>query len=81
MSYVLFLVENLGMWLFYDCIPLTPVQTLQRISSHHFDHILIGQKHIKPILKNWMLPFENDWRNLNSIYDMAGSFMCKSICH
>lgn len=56
-SYVLFSGKIRACGCFGDCIPLTPVQTFTKdiILTILIIVILIGQKHIKPILKNWML--------------------------
>lgn len=56
-SYVLFSGKIRACGCFGDCIPLTPVQTFTKdiILTILIIVILVGQKHIKPILKNWML--------------------------
>ncbi len=56
-GYVLFSGKIRACGCFGDCIPLTPIQTFTKdiILTILIIVILIGQKHIKPILKNWML--------------------------
>ncbi len=56
-GYVLFSGKIRACGCFGDCIPLTPVQTFTKdiILTVLIIVLLIGQKHIKPILKNWML--------------------------
>lgn len=55
-SYVLFSGKIRACGCFGDCIPLTPVQTFTKdiILTVLIIILLIGQKHITPILKSWM---------------------------
>lgn len=55
-SYVLFSGKIRACGCFGDCIPLTPVQTFSKdiILTALIIILLIGQKHIQPLLKGWL---------------------------
>ena len=56
-AYVLFSGKIRACGCFGDCIPLTPVQTFTKdiVLTVLIIIILIGQKHIQPLFKNWLL--------------------------
>lgn len=56
-SYVLFSGKIRACGCFGDCIPLTPVQTFTKdiVLTVLIIIILIGQKHIQPLFKSWLL--------------------------